>query len=64
MFGGKHEFHSMLDDEISELSKLKPFADDNAASTHVRGFFFRMVENFVGKGDNVVSHPFLFLRCF
>ena len=51
--------NSLPNHKISDLSKLKAFADDNVNATEKFKFDFGMVENIVGKGKNAGNRHFL-----
>ena len=46
-------------DKISDLSKLKAFADDKINVTQKLTFFLGWIENIVGKGENAGCQHFL-----
>ena len=52
-------------DNFSDRSKLKAFADDKINVTYNLKLFLGWVENIVGKGENAgYQHFLLFLLCF
>ena len=58
-------FKSLTFDKISDWSKLKGFADDKIKVNEILKFGMGMVENIVGRGENVgYQHFLLFPQCF
>ena len=58
-------FNPLPHRKILDLSKLKAFTDDNFKVAQMVQFYFHMVENFVGKGENAgYQHFLLFPQCF
>ena len=50
---------------LYQTTKLKAFVDNNFNVAHMVQFYFRRVENIVGKGENAgYQHFLLFPRCF
>ena len=57
--------NSLPNDKISDLSRLKAFADDKSNVTQTLKFVLGRVENIVGKGENAGhQHFLLFVQCF
>ena len=57
--------NSLLNDKISDLYKLKAFADGKIHVTQRLKFVLGRVENIVGKGENAGNQHFLlFTQCF
>ena len=57
--------NSSPNDKISDLFKLKAFADGKINVTKKLKFLFGRVQNFLGKGENAsYPHVCLFLHCF
>ena len=55
----------LSDDIILALSKLKALTDDDLIMAQMAQFFFDMVENIMGKGENTDNQHFLlFPQCF
>ena len=51
--------------KISDLSKFKAFAADSTNKAEMVEFVFDMIENIVGKGENVgYKHVLFFKQCF
>ena len=58
-------FNSLPNNNISDRSKLKAFADDKIDVIEKLKFVFGRVENSVGKGENAgYQHFLLFPQCF
>ena len=56
----KNMFNPLLDDKISDWSKLKAFADDKLNVTEMIIAVFDRVENIVGKGEIACTSNFSF----
>ena len=61
-----HEFKSVPNDKILDLSKLKAAADDYSNLTQVIEYDFNTEENIVRKGKKMLGdqHFLLFQQCF
>ena len=60
-----HNFNSLPNDKILDLSKLKAFSDDNLNVYQKLKFALGRVEDIVGKGENAgYQHFLLFPQCF
>ena len=57
--------NSLTNDKISDVTKLKAFADDRINEAQMRISVFDWVENIVRKGENAgYQHFLLFPQCF
>ena len=58
-------FISLPNDNISDWSKFKAFADDQVCVSKSLKFILERVENIIGKGENAGNQHFLlFPKCF
>ena len=65
MFLLYYNFHSLPNNKILALTKLKAFAADKIIVTQKLKFVTGRVENIVGKGENAGNQHFLlFPHCF